>query len=187
MHGLMHKLGTEWKEVYLRVLLVTLGMHPMPFPWPSKLTENEELVIHDHFHLCSMILAPSKRGERRRKMVMCSNAKHLTQEVGISYFEPYLFPLDVSYQNINEVVLWLAAYKKEVVDIVFKMFNFMTPDVPTQPNDHGCKIFIMKVMDYWSMGGLSKSINVLKKYRLKIMDKLLFSTHNAYRHQFMAE
>ncbi|RVW24643.1 hypothetical protein CK203_096099 [Vitis vinifera] len=229
MHGLMHKLGTEGKEVYLKVLLVTLGMHPIPFPWPNSMQnlpnmtwhDDEELVVHDHFHLRSVILAPSERGERQRRvhrmapnllspfiaqpqigqstmkmnqkqaiaveMVMRSNAKHLMPKALISHFEPHLFPLDVSYQNVNEakVFLWLVGYKKEVVDIVFKAFNFVTPNVPAQPNE----IFIMKFMDYWSMGGLSKSIDVgtLKKYRLKIMGRLLFSTHNAYQHQFMAE
>ncbi|RVW56470.1 hypothetical protein CK203_072517 [Vitis vinifera] len=86
--------------------------------------------------------------------------------------------------NDAKVVLWLAIYKKEVVDINFKTFSFVTPDVPTQPNDHDCGIFIMKFMDYWSMRGLSKSIDVgkLKKYRLKIMGRLLFSTQNAHRH-----
>ena len=31
------------------------------------------------------------------------NAKHLTQDAVIARFEPYLYPLDVSYQNVNEV------------------------------------------------------------------------------------
>ncbi|WJZ97418.1 hypothetical protein VitviT2T_016023 [Vitis vinifera] len=158
------------------------------------------------------------------EMVMCSNTKHLTREALIARFEPHLYPMDVSYRNVNEVylpvsvknhwtlyvydlqnkriqlldsrlrrrrscmsgiqhnlakvVLWLATHKKEVLDIDLKMFSFMTPNVLAQPNDHNYRIFIMKFMDYWSMGGFSKSIDVgkLKKYRLKIMGILLFST-----------
>ncbi|RVW74414.1 hypothetical protein CK203_058181 [Vitis vinifera] len=108
------------------------------------------------------------------EMVMLSNGKHLTREAVIALFKPHLYPLDVSYRIVNEakVVPWLATYKKEVVDIDFKTFSFMMPDAPTQPNE-----------------GLSKSIDVgkLKKYRLKIMVRLLFSTQNAHQHQFMAE
>ena len=40
---------------------------------------------------------------------MRSNAKHLTREAVISHFEPHLFPLDVSYQNVNEV-RWIALF-----------------------------------------------------------------------------
>ena len=36
---------------------------------------------------------------------MCSNAKHLTHDAVIARFEPYLYPLDVSYQNVDEVSL----------------------------------------------------------------------------------
>ncbi|RVW38100.1 hypothetical protein CK203_095111 [Vitis vinifera] len=92
-------------------------------------------------------------------------------------------------QNLAKVVLWLVAYKKEMVDVDFKMFRFVMPDVPCQPNDNNYGVFIMKFMDNWSNGGLSKSIDVgkTKKYRLKIMGKLLFSSHNAHRHQFMAD
>ncbi|RVW78574.1 hypothetical protein CK203_049815 [Vitis vinifera] len=110
------------------------------------------------------------------EMVMRYNAKHLTQDAVIARFKPYLYPLDVSYQNVNEVylpvlvqnhwtfyvydlqnkriqlldsrpgrkrscmsgiqqnltkvVLWLVTYKKEMVDIDFKMFCFVMPDIP---------------------------------------------------------
>ena len=40
-----------------------------------------------------------------QEMVMRSNAKHLTHDAVSSRFEPYLYPLDVSYQNVNEVSL----------------------------------------------------------------------------------
>ncbi|RVW96058.1 hypothetical protein CK203_027740 [Vitis vinifera] len=71
------------------------------------------------------------------EMVMHSNAKHLMHNAVIAHFEPYLYPLVVSYQNANEakVVLWLVAYKKEMVDVDFKMFRFVMPDVPCQPNE----------------------------------------------------
>ena len=36
---------------------------------------------------------------------MCSNTKHLTHDAVIARFDPYLYPLDVSYQNVNEVSL----------------------------------------------------------------------------------
>ncbi|KAL6325791.1 hypothetical protein AAG906_026620 [Vitis piasezkii] len=89
----------------------------------------------------------------------------------------------------NLVVLWLVAYKKEMVDVDFKMFRFVMPDVPCQLNDNNYGVFIMKFMDNWSNGGLSKSIDVgkTKKYRLKIMGRLLFSSHNAHRHRFMVD
>ncbi|RVW67992.1 hypothetical protein CK203_061876 [Vitis vinifera] len=115
------------------------------------------------------------------EMVMHSNSKHLTHDAVIASFEPYLYPLDVSYQNVNE--------KKEMVDVDFKMFCSVMPDVPCQPNDNDYGVFIMKFMDNWSNGGLSKSIDVgkTKKYRLKIMGRLLLSSHNAHQHRFMAD
>ncbi|KAL6321276.1 hypothetical protein AAG906_016310 [Vitis piasezkii] len=100
---------------------------------------------------------------------MRSNAKHLTHDAVIAHFEPYLYPLDVSYQNVNEVslnalfyvskvVLWLVGYKKEMVDVDLKMFRFVMPDVP---------LFVMKFMDNWSKRGLSKSIDVGFGYSLE--------------------
>ncbi|KAL6326042.1 hypothetical protein AAG906_000917 [Vitis piasezkii] len=38
-------------------------------------------------------------------------------------------------QNLAKVVLWLAAHKKEVSPYDLRTFNFLTPDVPLQPND----------------------------------------------------
>ena len=38
-----------------------------------------------------------------QEVVMRSNAKHLMHDAVIARFEPYLYPLDVSYQNVNEV------------------------------------------------------------------------------------
>ena len=40
-----------------------------------------------------------------QEMVMRSNGKHLTRETVIGRFEQYLYPIDVSYQNVNEVSL----------------------------------------------------------------------------------
>ncbi|WJZ87677.1 hypothetical protein VitviT2T_007043 [Vitis vinifera] len=86
-------------------------------------------------------------------------------------------------QNLAKVVLWLAAHKKEVSPYDLRTFNFITPDVPLQPNEHDCGVFVMKFMELWSMGGFSKSIDVgkLKHYRLKIMGSMLFSAQNAHR------
>ncbi|RVX22933.1 hypothetical protein CK203_008405 [Vitis vinifera] len=77
MRELMHRLGAKWKEVYIRVLLVTLDI-PIRQPAPdfhmeagrSKLTLNddEEIVVYNHFSLRYVILAPSKRGGRRWRM-----------------------------------------------------------------------------------------------------------------------
>ena len=36
---------------------------------------------------------------------MRSNGKHMMREAVIGRFEPYLYPFDVSYQNVNEVSL----------------------------------------------------------------------------------
>ncbi|KAL6326025.1 hypothetical protein AAG906_038517 [Vitis piasezkii] len=91
------------------------------------------------------------------EMVMCSNAKYLTHDTVIACFEPYLYPLDVSYQNVNEakVILWLVGYKKEMVDVDLKC------SVLSCQTYHASQmIFIMKFMDNWSNGGLSKSIDV---------------------------
>ena len=44
-----------------------------------------------------------------QEMVMRSNAKHLTHDAVITRFEPYLYSLDVSYQNVNEVS-WNALF-----------------------------------------------------------------------------
>ncbi|XP_034681056.1 sentrin-specific protease 5-like [Vitis riparia] len=169
------------------------------------------------------------------EMVMRSNGKHLMREGVIGRYERYLFPIDVSYQNVNEVylpvllknhwslyvydihnkriqlldsrpgrrrssmngiqqnlakvVLWLVAYKKQMVDVDFKMFRFVMPDVPSQPNDNDCGVFVMKFMENWSNGGLSKSVDVgkINKYRLKILGRLLLSAHNAHRHRFLVD
>ena len=40
-----------------------------------------------------------------QEMVVRSNGKHLTREAVIGRFEQYLYPIDVSYQNVNEVSL----------------------------------------------------------------------------------
>ena len=40
-----------------------------------------------------------------QEMLMRSNAKHLTHNTTIGRFEPYLYHLYVSYQNVNEVSL----------------------------------------------------------------------------------
>ena len=40
-----------------------------------------------------------------QEMVMRSNGKHMTWEAVIGRFEPYLYLIDVSYQNVNEVSL----------------------------------------------------------------------------------
>ncbi|RVX07411.1 hypothetical protein CK203_022624 [Vitis vinifera] len=86
-------------------------------------------------------------------------------------------------QNLAKVVLWLAAHKKEVSPYDLRTFNFITPDVPLQTNEHDCGVFVMKFMELWSMGGFSKSIDVgkLKHCRLKIMGSMLFSAQNAHR------
>ena len=50
-----------------------------------------------------------------QEMVMRSNAKHLTHDAAIAHFEPYLYPLDVSYQNVNEVSLNALFYVSTLV------------------------------------------------------------------------
>ncbi|RVW35722.1 hypothetical protein CK203_093610 [Vitis vinifera] len=67
-------------------------------------------------------------------------------------------------QNLAKVVLWLAAHKKEVSPYDLRTFNFITPDVPLQTNEHDCGVFVMKFMELWSMGGFSKSINVVEDH-----------------------
>ncbi|RVW60120.1 hypothetical protein CK203_086578 [Vitis vinifera] len=204
----------------------------------GALDPSEELVAMHDTSLSRGNLA-SFQGDSwigNHEMVMRSNAKHLTHEAVIGRFEPYLYPFDVSYQNVNEVylpvfsktigrfmfmtcitnessswildwkekelyewdttkfgkakvVLWLVSYKKQMVDVDLKMFCFVMPDVPSQPNDNDCGVFVMKFMDNWSNGGLSKSIDVgkIKKYRLKILGRLLLSSHNAHRHRFLVD
>ncbi|KAL6312011.1 hypothetical protein AAG906_017689 [Vitis piasezkii] len=66
-------------------------------------------------------------------------------------------------QNLAKVVLWLAAHKKEVSPYDLRTFNFITPDVPLQTNEHDCGVFVMKFMELWSMGGFSKSIDVVRE------------------------
>ena len=53
---------------------------------------------------------------------MHSNAKHLTHNVVIARFEPYLYPLDVSYQNVNEVSLNALFY---VCTLVISLTQYM--------------------------------------------------------------
>ncbi|WJZ81650.1 hypothetical protein VitviT2T_001480 [Vitis vinifera] len=69
-------------------------------------------------------------------------------------------------QNLAKVVLWLAAHKKEVSPYDLRTLNFITPDVPLQPNEHDCGVFVMKFMELWSMGGFSKSIDVADSERV---------------------
>ncbi|RVW13602.1 hypothetical protein CK203_088780 [Vitis vinifera] len=203
-----------------------------PIRHPSVIAD-EEVVVLEQLPLRSMVVAPSDRSGRRRivvdaycrmlqfddkfpyplklklfsyhmqEMVMCSNAKHLTHDAVIGRFEPYLYPLDVSYHNVNEVylsvllknhwtlyvydlhnkriqlldsrprrkrscmsgiqqnlakvVLWLVAYKKQMVDVDLNMFRFVMLD------------------------------GKIKKYRLKILGRLLLSSHNAHRHRFLVD
>ncbi|RVW45811.1 hypothetical protein CK203_086238 [Vitis vinifera] len=97
------------------------------------------------------------------EMVIHSQAKHLVREAVIGRFEPHVYQMDIPYVNVNEakVILWLAAHKKEVSPYDLRTFNFLTPDVPLQPNEHDCGVFVMKFMELWSMGGFSKSIDVV--------------------------
>ncbi|KAL6316999.1 hypothetical protein AAG906_026699 [Vitis piasezkii] len=67
-------------------------------------------------------------------------------------------------QNLAKVVLWLAAHKKDVSPYDLRTFNFITPDVPLQTNEHDCGVFVMKFMELWSMGGFSKSIDVVEDH-----------------------
>ncbi|RVX07838.1 hypothetical protein CK203_021798 [Vitis vinifera] len=66
-------------------------------------------------------------------------------------------------QNLAKVILWLAAHKKEVSPYDLRTFNFLTPDVPLQPNEHDCRVFVMKFMELSSMGGFSKSIDEVRR------------------------
>ncbi|KAL6345751.1 hypothetical protein AAG906_017496 [Vitis piasezkii] len=63
-------------------------------------------------------------------------------------------------QNLAKVVLWLAAHKKEVSPYDLRTFNFITPDVPLQTNEHDCGVFVMKFMELWSMGGEIETLRV---------------------------
>ncbi|RVW38713.1 hypothetical protein CK203_077523 [Vitis vinifera] len=93
-----------------------------------------------------------------QEMIICSQEKHLVREAVIGRFEPHLYPMDIPYGNVNEVkcsvlclltgsykepldtlrakvVLFLVAHKKEVPDYDLRTFNFLTLDVPPQPNE----------------------------------------------------
>ncbi|RVW58071.1 hypothetical protein CK203_114514 [Vitis vinifera] len=98
-------------------------------------------------------------------MVIRSNAKYLTHDAIVARFDPYMYAFDGSYQHVTQakVVLMLVADKKEMVAVDLNMYSFVMPDVPCQPNDNDCGVFIMKFMDNWSNGGLSKSIDVLSR------------------------
>ncbi|CBI17023.3 unnamed protein product, partial [Vitis vinifera] len=135
----------------------TIDVPDTPIWHPSDIAD-EEVVVLEQLPLQSMVVAPSDRSGRRRRvrqlapnllspfiaqpqtrqyaikmglkeaaaivfygaldpriklflspyiaeMVMRSNAKHLMHEAVIGRFEPYLYPFDVSYQNVNEVYL----------------------------------------------------------------------------------
>ncbi|RVW88787.1 hypothetical protein CK203_034726 [Vitis vinifera] len=69
-------------------------------------------------------------------------------------------PLDIVCQGCPVV----AAHKKEVSPYDLRTFNFITPDVPLQTNEHDCGVFVMKFMELWSMGGFSKSIDVVEDH-----------------------
>nr|CAN61574.1 hypothetical protein VITISV_023349 [Vitis vinifera] len=90
---------------HVRILFVTLRINSV---WMPLQLADEEVVVLGKLSLHSMVVAPSDRREAMKsasKMVMCSNAKHLMHDTVIGRFEPYLYPLDVSYQNVNEVYL----------------------------------------------------------------------------------
>ena len=57
-----------------------------------------------------------------QEMVMHSNAKHLMHNAVIAHFEPYLYPLVVSYQNVNEVSLNALFY---VCTLVISFTHYM--------------------------------------------------------------
>eukprot|EP00261_Vitis_vinifera_P016690 XP_010645947.2 PREDICTED: uncharacterized protein LOC104877992 [Vitis vinifera] len=77
-------------------------------------------------------------------------------------------------QNLAKVVLWLAAHKKEVSPYDLRTFNFITPDVPLQTNEHDCGVFVMKFMELWSMGG------VLQINRCGEIETLQVEDHGEY-------
>ena len=56
------------------------------------------------------------------EMVMRSNTKHLMHNAVIARFDPYLYPLDVSYQNVNEVSLNALFY---VCTLVISFTQYM--------------------------------------------------------------
>ncbi|KAL6333931.1 hypothetical protein AAG906_039345 [Vitis piasezkii] len=192
---------------------------------------NELVAMHDTALRGNLTSFQGNSWIGNHEMVMRSNGKHLTREAVIGRFERYLYPIDVSYQNVNEVylpvllknhwslyvydlhnkriqlldsrpgrrrscmsgiqqnlakvVLWLVGYKKQMVDVDFKMFPFCH----ARRTNNDCGVFVMKFMDSWSNGGLSKSIDVgkINKYRLKILGRLLLSSHNAHRQRFLVD
>ncbi|KAL6316378.1 hypothetical protein AAG906_018081 [Vitis piasezkii] len=77
-------------------------------------------------------------------------------------------PIKISFVALINVsgqgCLVVGCPQKDVSPYDLRTFNFITPDVPLQTNEHDCGVFVMKFMELWSMGGFSKSIDVVEDH-----------------------
>ncbi|XP_059595793.1 uncharacterized protein LOC104880291 [Vitis vinifera] len=62
-------------------------------------------------------------------------------------------------------------------------FEFVVPEVVQQLNPTDCGIFVIKFMQLWSNGGLSRAIanDKVIKYREKLLTQLIMSPENEVR------
>ncbi|KAL6329817.1 hypothetical protein AAG906_037529 [Vitis piasezkii] len=64
----------------------------------------------------------------------------------------------------------------EVSPYDLRTFNFITPMYPSKlMSEHDCGVFVMKFMELWSMGGFSKSIDVVRE-----IETLQVENHGEY-------
>ncbi|KAJ9685057.1 hypothetical protein PVL29_017188 [Vitis rotundifolia] len=62
-------------------------------------------------------------------------------------------------------------------------FEFVVPEVVQQLNPMDCDIFVIKFMQLWSKGGLSRAIvnDKVIKYKEKLLTQLIISLKNEVR------
>ncbi|RVW46167.1 hypothetical protein CK203_076210 [Vitis vinifera] len=104
------------------------------------------------------------------EMVMRSNAKHLTHDAAIAHFEPYLYPLDVSYQNVNEVYLSVL-FKNHWTLYVYNLHNKRIQLLDSRPGRRrSCMSGIQQnLVVLWLVGYKKEMVDVDLKMFLFVM------------------
>ncbi|KAJ9691348.1 hypothetical protein PVL29_013505 [Vitis rotundifolia] len=82
--------------------------------------------------------------------------------------------------NILSTVIGIQE-KRPLVDMI--EYEFVVPEVVQQLNSTDCGIFVIKFMQLWSNGGLSRAIanDKVIKCREKILTQLIMSPENEVR------
>ncbi|RVW72243.1 hypothetical protein CK203_054938 [Vitis vinifera] len=87
-----------------------------------------------------------------------------------------------TYEQVN-VLSTVIGIQERRPSVDMTEFEFVVPEVVQQLNPTDCGIFVMKFMQLWSNGGISRAIanDKVIKYREKLLTQLIMSPENEVR------